>query len=83
MAMKPDEENIIMRNTTKTSSQYKASLQNYALSLSADESFMSKLGLSEKVLDLVLQLPHGAREREFVKYVLDLDHSRHSFQKAA
>ena len=73
-----------MKTVTKNANQYKASLQSYALALSADEEFMSKLGLSEKVLDLVLQLPHGAREREFVKYVLDLDHYRsHSFQKAA
>ena len=72
-----------MKKITKNLNQYKSSLQNYALALSADENFMSKLGLSEKVLDLVLQLPHGAREKEFVKYVLDLDHHRHSLQRAA
>jgi len=72
-----------MKSLQKNSNQYQSSLQNYALSLSADEGFMSKIGLSERVLDFVLQLPHGERESEFVKYVLELDHSRNFFKKAA
>ena len=72
-----------MKNISKKLVDYRASLQNYALSLSVDESFMGKLGLSEEVLDFVFALAHGAREREFVKYVLNLDHSRHPVQRAA
>jgi hypothetical protein len=72
-----------MKKKVKNSKDYQASLQNYALGLSADNDFMTKVGLSERVLDLVLQLPHGAREREFVKYVLEMDHTFQSYQQAA
>ena len=72
-----------MKRAPKNLNQYRSFLQNYALSMSVDEAFMSQIGLSERVLDFVLQLPHGERESEFVKYVLELDHSRNFFQKAA
>ena len=72
-----------MKTPIKNATQYRATLQNYALLLSLKRDFMDKLGLSEAMLDEVFSLPHGPREKEFVRYVLDMDRLSNGYQKAA
>lgn len=72
-----------MKTSVKNVTQYRATLQNYALLLSLKRDFMDKLGLSETKLDEVFSLPHGPRESEFVKYTLEMDRLHNGYQKAA
>ncbi len=72
-----------MDTATKRTNDYTATLKQYARELNFDSDLTTINGMSVAILNTVLALPRGEREKQFVKYVLECDRLQGPYRKAA